>query len=213
VKLGVNLISNPGAENVDDANQPVGWKTAPTGTDSVDRYGHAAGEWDYDCTNCGLPPHAGRNYFRAPADLEEGQQHKSLTQSIDLVALKDSIKTGNVRYHFGAQMAGFRCEEPHSCAFGYVKVEFFNAADSLLQSRTTKRTMNEFHRVDDGPDADSRMYQFQPVELADSVPPDARRVQVTLGAEQNCANEGDCSSAYVFFDELSLVLAGKHPAK
>lgn len=212
--IGANLITNPGAEKVDGQNKLVGWTVSDATSDFVSSYGHTAGEWDFGCSaGCGLPPHAGSNYFRTAADLDDGQQHKSIRQQIDLSALHDTLAKQHFSFTMSAQMAGIRCDTPLTCAFGYVKVEFLDASGATIKAYSTKKSMNEFHRVDDSPDADTRMHKFQSIAFSGDVPATTRQAVVTLGSDQNCAGESGCSTAYVFFDDLALVLSVPPPGK
>lgn len=206
--IGVNLIKNPGAENITSSNKPVDWKVNGDYDESVSNYGHIAGEWDYGCDKkCGLPDNAGDNYFRAPADIEEGQNHKSLGQTIDITKLKDTLAVKEIDFTFSAQIAGFHCDDNLKCAFGFLKIEFFDAANKSLQSFEAKKYMNEFHRVDESESADSRMHKFEKISLSNIIPSHAASVIVTIGSEQNCStDDASCAQAYVFFDNLNLYL-------
>ena len=205
--IGVNLIKNPGAEKVTSTNKPIDWKIKEDDADYISNYGHISGEWDYDCdTKCGLPENAGANYFRAPADIEEGQNHKSLEQTIDIAKLKDTLAVRAINFVFSSQIAGFHCDGNLKCAFGYIKIEFFNASNQSLKIFDARKYANEFHRVDESDGADSRMHKFEKISVSNVIPVNAVKAVVTIGAEQNCnsASETTCEAAYVFFDNLNL---------
>lgn len=205
--LGTNLIKNPGAEILDNSNNPIGWDIKDDIDDPVDYYGHVAGEWDYGCKNCGIANNSGEYYFRAPADLEKGQEHKSLKQSIDISKLNKLLSDSIIKFDLSAQIAGFRCNEDLKCAFGFIKIEFFDSSKQLLKDYESKRYMNEFHRVDDSDNGDSRMHKFDEIRIDKIIPKNTSYIVVTIGAEQGCnSNNNSCAAAYIFFDNLSLVL-------
>ncbi len=209
--IGVNLVSNPGAEKL-VGDKPDHWILHMTeNSQSISAYGATAGEWDYNCTEkCGLPKNAGQYYFRAAANLEEGETAKSLEQTIDISGLKDTLAVRAIRFSFGVQAAGLHCDTKQTCAFAYLRVAFVNAAGQVLITFDERKLMSEFHRVDESEGADSRMHKFVPFAIANVIPNTSVKAVVTIGAEQNCGTE-ICSDAYAFFDNVSLVLskAGK----
>lgn len=208
--IGINLIKNPDAESITDLNKPLYWEASDGDDDFVSSYGHIAGEWDYDCnTNCGLPANAGDYYFRTPSNVEPGKTNKFLYQTIDINKLKDTLAVREINFTYSAQIAGFHCDENLKCAFGYLKIEFFDTLKKSLAIYDIKKLMNEFHRVDESDGADSRMHKFEKISLTNTIPANASYAVIFIGSEQNCntESEGFCEDAFVFFDNLSLLLS------
>lgn len=203
--FGVNLIKNPNAEKVTSSGMPIDWKSNSEDGDFVSTYGHTSGEWDYGCdTKCGLPENAGDYYFRAAADIVKGENDKSLEQTIDLTQLGDTP----IKFSLAAQIAGFHCDGSSKCAFGYIKINFLDSKNHSLKVFEAKKYAPEFHRIDDSESGDSRMFKFGEISVSDSVPAHSVRALVTIGALQNCQEDAEiyCGAAYVFFDNLNLIL-------
>lgn len=209
--IGFNLVKNPGAENITESNMPKDWETSSDDNIYVSNYGHVAGEWDYDCDKkCGLPENAGSYYFRAPAENTPGNTKRFLSQTIDLAKLNDTLKVREVDFEYSAQIAGFHCDEALKCAFGYIKIEFFDGSKQSLKIYDRQKFMNEFHRVDESEGADSRMHKFEKISLVGPVPANTAFAVITIGSEQNCGNaDSPCAEAFVFFDNVSLKLSKK----
>ncbi|MBS1650417.1 MAG: hypothetical protein JSU07_00235 [Bacteroidetes bacterium] len=208
--IGVNLIKNPGAEKITELNKLINWETNTNDNNYVSNYGHIAGEWDNGCNiKCGLPENAGGNYFRNPADVAPENIKKTITQTIDISRLKDTLKIREIDFIYSAQIAGFHCDEALKCAFGDLKIEYFDSAKQSLKVYDAKKYMNEFHRVDESEGADSRMHKFEKISLSGTIPDNATSAVVTISAEQNCGytQESPCSATFVFFDNLSLILS------
>jgi len=209
--IGLNLIKNPGAEKVTSTNKPEDWKMNLDNSDYVSSYGHTAGEWDNDCdAKCGLPEKAGSYYFRAATSIEDGQRNKFLQQTINLSQLQDTLAVREIKFILSTQIAGFHCSIDSKCAFGYLKVEFFDPSNQALKIYEVKKYANEFHRIDESEGADSRMHKFENLALSGIVPINAIQAIVTIGATNNCllGTEGaNCGDTYAFFDNLNLILS------
>ena len=197
-----NLIQNPGAEAENVDGKIPHWQPllkVDTWNDMNDQYGHTSGEWEWDCNEaCGLPPHAGKRYFRLPTD--DPNPLNGLTQAIVLPPAPKNIPQQELYFNLSGYMTGFICEKP-GCGRGTLAVVFYDAAGKELNKFETTRDSHDFQLVDPN---DSRKFKFVPVDVAQPLPAGAARATVTMRADAIC-----CNGAYIFFDNLSLVVFRK----
>jgi hypothetical protein len=213
--LGHNLLKNPGGEaytqDEESYAMPDDWTWVAADKSmraECEAYGHTGGEWDWDCAaHCGLAPGAEVIYFRFPTTSEHGMPWRGeFRQAVDLSALKDTLKARPVKYQFSTYVAGFQCHG--TCNGSFVKVQFYDGAGKPIATRQNDRHSQDFHRVDESEDSDSRMFLQTPLAVADVVPENAARVEVSFGAYNLCQPEDEtgCVQNYVFFDLAALVL-------
>jgi len=196
--FGKNLLKNPGAESPKTTTGITGWKPMPDTNNYTfmsAHYGEIPGEWAKNCDeSCGLPPDAGKSYFRLPTDAKHHEY--ALYQDIDLSALSPVLKTNHVSCDLMAVIAGLRCPQ-HGCASGILTMIYYGKDGKEIKDMDSERDNFELIQVNGNTEP---MRQYDMLMSHNQVPENATRVRVVMKSKT-----GDCCvKANIFFDNVSL---------
>jgi hypothetical protein len=157
------------------------------------------GEWKKDCNEkCGLPPNAGKAYFRFP--LSGSKRKITLYQKIDLTPIAETIHERKVALKLRGFFAGTTCGK-EKCVEGRIVEAFYDKEMRWLSSSSANVDNSLFKYLEK---KGSKMYQFKEHGLdSDDIRRDAATVIIRLeGHKAEC-----CDNATLFFDNVSYVLS------
>jgi hypothetical protein len=207
--FGVNLLKNPGAEQQSTGEQIPHWQASThisQGSSMHARYGEISGEWEKGCNQrCGLPPKAGKAYFRLPVDGRN--PHVSLSQTIDLTPIAQLINEYEITVRKGGYIAGTRCEK-EGCTQGGLMETYYDTDGAYINAFGQNVDNASFPRRDGKRTGMHQFFDFY--STTTFIPENATRLVVSMEAgSSDC-----CSEATVFLDNLYLVLTkGKARSK
>jgi hypothetical protein len=204
--LNKNLLLNPSSE-ICNLEVPENWIPFSINLDdkpTCTTYGKYPGEWKVDCNEkCGLPPEAGKFYFRFPLENLNNKSESSYSQIIDLSVLAAMPGKTNLEVQATGYIAG-SYQVNLECSYGFMNLEFLDSSNKPVDSFEYTKTNYSMEKISLHP-KEQMNFRYTPMLIRKNFPKNASKVKLTIGARGQCGDK-DTGYAYIFIENLNLTV-------
>jgi hypothetical protein len=202
--LNKNLLLNSSAE-ICNLENPESWLASSINIDdkpSCTLYGKYPGEWKTECNErCGLPPEAGKYYFRFPLENLNNKSESMFSQTIDLTVLAAMPGKTNLEVQATGYIAG-SYQVNLECSYGFMNLEFLDSGNKPIETYEFTKTNYSMEKISLHP-KEQMNFRYTPMLIRKNFPKNASKVKLSIGARGQCGDK-DTGYAYIFIENLNL---------